>query len=130
MKRKSEFTPDERKSIALEYLNGDSSTAEMCRKYGIGSHTTLCKWVKRYLSDGKKQKKSLPLPPKPVAECIHNIDLDMAKESQETKDLLFRISELEKQLKWEQMRSHALETMIDIAEEQGMSVRKKSGAKQ
>ena len=53
----------------------------------------------------------------------------MAGTSKETEELKARIAELEKALKWEQMRTHALETMIEIAEEQGMKVRKKSGAK-
>jgi hypothetical protein len=53
----------------------------------------------------------------------------MARTSKDPKELEARIAELEKALKWEQMRTHALETMIEIAEEQGMKVRKKSGAK-
>ena len=41
-----------------------------------------------------------------------------------------RIIELEKKLERSEMKRKALDTLIDIAEEQGISIRKKSGAKQ
>jgi translation elongation factor EF-4 len=41
-----------------------------------------------------------------------------------------RILELEKKLERSEMKRKALDTLIDIAEEQGISIRKKSGAKQ
>jgi hypothetical protein len=41
-----------------------------------------------------------------------------------------QIEKLEKQLKYSQDRVLALNTLIDIAEEQGIRIRKKSGAKQ
>jgi hypothetical protein len=41
-----------------------------------------------------------------------------------------RILELEKKLERSEMKRKSLDTLIDIAEEQGISIRKKSGAKQ
>ena len=41
-----------------------------------------------------------------------------------------QIEQLEKQLKHSQDKVLALNTLIDIAEEQGIRIRKKSGAKQ
>ena len=41
-----------------------------------------------------------------------------------------QIEKLEKQLKYSQDKVLALNTLIDIAEEQGLRIRKKSGAKQ
>jgi predicted nucleic acid-binding Zn-ribbon protein len=41
-----------------------------------------------------------------------------------------QIEKLEKQLKYSQDKNLALNTLIDIAEEQGIRIRKKSGAKQ
>jgi predicted nucleic acid-binding Zn-ribbon protein len=41
-----------------------------------------------------------------------------------------QIEMLEKQLKYSQDKNLALNTLIDIAEEQGIKIRKKSGAKQ
>ncbi len=41
-----------------------------------------------------------------------------------------QIAKLEKDLKYSQDKNLALNTLIDIAEEQGMKIRKKSGVKQ
>ena len=41
-----------------------------------------------------------------------------------------QIEKLEKQLKYSRDKNLALNTLIDIAEEQGIKIRKKSGAKQ
>ena len=69
------------------------------------------------------------------------MDSDMAKEKQEepmdvaSMSALIeaqrkQIEKLEKQLKYSQDKNLALNTLIDIAEEQGIKIRKKSGAKQ
>ena len=41
-----------------------------------------------------------------------------------------QIEKLEKQLKYSQDRNLALNTLIDVAEEHGLKIRKKSGVKQ
>lgn len=129
MRKRFYFTKEERISIANEYYTTDASSKEICQKYGISSHTVLCNWVKKYVKDMKIPEKVLPLSHRPASRISAGPSSDMAITSKETKELKSRIAELEKALKWEQMRSHALETMIEIAEEQGMKVRKKSGAK-
>ena len=69
------------------------------------------------------------------------MDSDMAKDKQiEPMDVASmsalieaqrkQIEKLEKQLKYSQDKNLALNTLIDIAEEQGIKIRKKSGAKQ
>ena len=69
------------------------------------------------------------------------MDSDMAKDKQEepmdvaSMSALIeaqrkQIEKLEKQLKYSQDKNLALNTLIDIAEEQGIKIRKKSGAKQ
>ena len=40
-----------------------------------------------------------------------------------------QLAKLEKQLKFERDRNYALNVLIDIAEEQGIKIRKKSGVK-
>ena len=40
-----------------------------------------------------------------------------------------QLQKLEKQLQFEKDRNYALNTLIDIAEEQGIKIRKKSGVK-
>ena len=129
MKKRFYCTKEERLSIAKEYYTTDVSSKEICQKYGISSHNVLCNWVKRYIKDVKSPEKVLPLPRRPASDLSPGLSSDMAGTSKETEELKARIAELEKALKWEQMRTHALETMIEIAEEQGMKVRKKSGAK-
>ena len=129
MKQRIFFKKEERLSIAQEYYTTDASAKEICLKYGLSSHAVLCNWVKRYIKDAESPQKLLPLPRKSVSEIIPGLTSDMARTRKDPKELEARIAELEKALKWEQMRTHALETMIEIAEEQGMKVRKKSGAK-
>ena len=85
--------------------------------------------MKKYIKDVKSPEKVLPLHRRPSSDIPPGLPSDMAKTSKAPNELEARIAELEKALKWEQMRTHALETMIEIAEEQGMKVRKKSGAK-
>ena len=41
-----------------------------------------------------------------------------------------RVKELEERLRYTELQNLTLTTMIDIAEEQGIRIRKKSGAKQ
>lgn len=129
MKKRFYFSKAERISIATEYYTTDVSAQEICQKYGISSQAVVCNWVKRYIKTAKSPQKVLPLPRKPVSDITPGLPSDMAKTGKDPKELEARIIELEKALKWEQMRTHALETMIEIAEEQGMKVRKKSGAK-
>lgn len=50
--------------------------------------------------------------------------------SEENALLKQRIRDLEAQLHQSELKNLALNTMIDIAEEQGIKIRKKSGAKQ
>lgn len=129
MKQRTFFKKEDRISIATEYYTTDASAKEICLKYGLSSHVVLCNWVKRYIKNAGNAQNLLPLPRKSVSDIIPGLPSDMAKTGKDPKELEARIAELEKALKWEQMRTHALETMIEIAEEQGMKVRKKSGVK-
>ena len=129
MKQRTFFKKEDRISIATEYYTTDASAKEICLKYGLSSHVVLCNWVKRYIKNAENAQNLLPLPRKSVSDIIPGLPSDMAKTGKDPKELEARIAELEKALKWEQMRTHALETMIEIAEEQGMKVRKKSGVK-
>ena len=49
---------------------------------------------------------------------------------EENEGLKKRVKELEDRLRYAELQNLALNTMIDIAEEQGIRIRKKSGAKQ
>jgi len=71
-------------------------------------------WMKRYSSE-------IPL----------TLPLMSEKDRQKAEALEKRLKELEKQLEYAQMKNVALETLIDVAEDQlKIKIRKKSGPKQ
>jgi hypothetical protein len=65
-----------------------------------------------------------------MAKENHEKPLDVASMSALIEAQRKQIEKLEKQLKYSQDKNLALNTLIDIAEEQGLRIRKKSGAKQ
>ena len=65
-----------------------------------------------------------------MANEKHEEPLDVAAMSALIEAQRKQIEKLEKQLKYSQDKNLALNTLIDIAEEQGLKIRKKSGAKQ
>jgi len=106
-----------KREIIQEYYSGEMSYRELGEKYHINPGTLRC-WV-HYFS---KRKKVVPLPPesKPVVEMARKKNED---QSPEITALKARIRELE-------MQNLALNTLIDVAERNGIEIRKKSGAKQ
>lgn len=130
MRRKVLFTKEERIQIAQEYVSKRMSLAEINCKYGLVSKSIVCMWVKRYHIDYSYPKKKISLQTESKEEDIMKDSVEAKHPQEDTQELLSRIAKLEKELKWEKMRTHALETLIDVAEENGLKVRKKSGAKQ
>jgi len=65
-----------------------------------------------------------------MAKDRHEGPMDVASMSTLIEAQRKQIEKLEKQLKYSQDKNLALNTLIDIAEEQGIKIRKKSGAKQ
>ena len=129
MKRSFNFSMEERLRIVREYCETDASVADITRKYGLTCTSLLSVWVQRYkkVLYGRnvislRHKSHTPMP-KTIPDPPINADSNR-------EELLAQISRLEKSLEWEKMRNRALETLIDIAEEHGMKIRKKSGAKQ
>jgi transposase-like protein len=112
------FTPKEKRDeIVAAYLGGENSYEELGKYYNVDPKTIMV-WVSRY----KKSKKvvSLQSETKPAE--------DMARKKKEEKSpevllLEARIRELE-------LQNLALNTLIDVAERNGIEIRKKSGAKQ
>ena len=130
MSRKCFFSEEERIRIAEEYVFGNATVSELSRKYGMLGKNMILTWIKKYHIGSPVRKKKLPLPPESISEAPMKDSVNSKDASPETQKLLARIAQLEKELKWEQMRTQALETLIDVAEENGLKVRKKSGAKQ
>ena len=118
MRKFRRWTPKEKRDeIVSMYLSGDNSVDELAEYYKVNP-STIRTWVKRY----RKSKIAVSLPPN------HQAFEDMASKKKDEKSpellaLEARIRELE-------LQNLALNTLIDVAERNGIDIRKKSGAKQ
>ena len=117
-KRLKKFTIAERLAILHEYETSDLTGAEIARKYGLNSGSTISTWKKRL----QNPKKSSIF----AADCKRS----RAMEDAERQELKSQIADLQQRLHQSEMQNLALNTLIDVAEEQGLQIRKKSGAKQ
>ena len=122
---RSLFTLEERIKIAQEYLLGNQSASQLCAKYGVGDRSTIYKWCSRYVSSQKYLPNS-----KKSSIFAGEIKTGIVMNDPERQQLERQIADLERRLQKEQMKNLALNTLIDVAEEQGIQIRKKSGAKQ
>ena len=116
--RPSKFTLEERKKIVNEYETSELSASEIAYKYGLSSPSVLFMWRSR-LRESEK-----------VITFATENKIKVSMQDSERKAYERRIVELEKRLRKAEMQNMALNTMIDIAEEQGLPIRKKSRAKQ
>lgn len=116
--RPSKFTLEERKKIVNEYETSELSASEIAYKYGLSSPSVLFMWRSR-LRESEK-----------VITFATENKIKVSMQDSERKAYERRIVELEKRLRKAEMQNMALNTMIDIAEEQGLPIRKKSGGKQ
>ena len=130
---RQKFSRALKRAICIEYMQSGKKRHEIAIKYGIPNVNMLSGWVHSCLSPLEIQNKCVNLP------SVNNSQrLEMVQEdSQTTSDCLSRIAILEKQiqnletdLKKAKDKNLALNTLIDIAEERGIKIRKKSGAKQ
>ena len=119
---------DIKKEAVREYLEDGVPYRALANKYGV-SRSAINQWVL-------------------VHQAIHDIarshkqvsyDLQQKKLGKKSKqvvqhlqsDLEKKVEVLEKQLEWEKLKSHALNTMINVAErELNIDIRKKPGTKQ
>ena len=130
---RQKFSRALKRSICIEYMQSGMSRKEIALKYNLPSVNTLASWINSCLSPLEIHEKCASLPRETV-----RMDEDMAKKTvQESVDQTAlievqrrQIEKLEKQLKYSRDKVLALNTLIDIAEEQGIRIRKKSGAKQ
>lgn len=121
MKTKVNCFPDELKlKVVLEYLNTDVSQRELMQKFNIRGVNTIKKWMRKFDLQAPSQQEI-------------ELQRAMAKQKEKTpyeKELEAKVQKLEQQLDDEQLRTLALNTMIEIAERDlKISIRKKSGAK-
>ena len=130
---KQKFSRALKRSICIEYMQSGMSRKEISMKYNLPSVNTLSSWINSCLSPLEIHERCASLPRETVEtdtdmsnQKVHQVvDQDALIETQRK-----QIEKLEKQLKYSQDKVLALNTLIDIAEEQGIRIRKKSGAKQ
>ena len=133
---RTKFSRALRRSICIEYMQSGKSRKEIALKYNLPSTNLLSSWINSCLSPLEIHEKCASLQPVTV-----QMDSDMAKEKNEkpmdvaAMSALIeaqrkQIEKLEKQLKYSQDKNLALNTLIDVIEEQGIKVRKKAGVKQ
>ena len=123
---RQKFSKGLKRQIAIEYMQSGKSRQEIALKYGLPS-------VNTHLTPFEIRDKCVSLPPVNQSSA----EIMAKKEEQPATDqsaliaaLQKQIQKLESDLKKSQDKNLALNVMIDIAEEQGIRIRKKSGAKQ
>ena len=127
---RGKFSRALKRSICIEYMQSGMSRKEIALKYNLPSTNLLSAWIQSCLSPLEIHEKCASLPRETVEK-----DEDMAKKVvQESVDQTAlieaqrkQIEKLEKQLKFSQDKVLALNTLIDVIEEQGIKVRKKAG---
>lgn len=120
VKRGNRYPNELKRKIALEYLSGRFSYAIAAEEYDLpGKHVVreFVKWYRRNSELSQTNGTTTMAKSKPTGSTPADSDLQK------------RIKELEAELQWSKMKVEALETMIDIAEEQlHIDIRKKSGS--
>ena len=122
---KQKFSRSLKRSICIEYMQSGKSRKEIAMKYNLPSVGTLSGWIHSCLSPLEIHEKCASLPPVTV-----QMDSAMAKEKEErpmdvaSMSALIeaqrkQIAKLEKELKYSQDKNLALNTLIDVIEEQG-----------
>ena len=122
MRRKVKRFPDELKLEAVkEYLSTCISQSELKLKYGFRGNSTLYNWISRF--DISKPDDDFFKKQEVMSKEVRKSKSELEQES--------RIKKLESELAYERLRTEALSTMINIAEDHfKISIRKKSGTKQ
>ena len=123
MKKNGNTYTDEFKfTVVQEYINSDLSQQFLMEKYSIKGKGCITNWMRKF---GLKEE---------YIKTSNITSLSMAKGNKKSPEELAlekKVKELEKALEYEKLRSLALDTMIDVAEDKlNITIRKKSGAKQ
>ena len=123
------------RAVAVEYLQTGVPRTEIAMKYGLPSVQTVSNWVSCCLTPLEIQTKCVNLPRINISEFEmteqqSTPDTVPVEDQQAVIDQLQKqLQKLEKELRFEKDRNLALNTLIDICEEQGIRIRKKSGVK-
>lgn len=117
----NKYTDDFKLKVALEYLNTDQSQREVLKHYGIRGSNCITDWIRKF-ELRKPTSKDLEVRLQ-MAKSVKKTKLEKHQES--------KIKKLEELLKREQLKTEALDALINIAEENlKVDIRKKPGSKQ
>ena len=135
MSKGQHFARAFKRAVAVEYLQSGKERKVIAMKYGLPNVQTISNWVSLYLTPHEIETKCVNLPRINVnAIEMSNVEtpqpqVPMEDQQAVIEQLQRQLQKLEKQLQFEKDRNYALNTLIDIAEEQGIKIRKKSGVK-
>ena len=133
---KQKFSRGLKRSICIEYMQSGKSRKEIALKYNLPKVQMLSCWIHSCLSPLEIHEKCASLQPVTIqmdsnmAQKKEDTPMDVATMSALIEAQKKQIAKLEKDLKYSQDKNLALNTLIDVIEEQGIKVRKKAGVKQ
>jgi transposase len=116
----NKFTDDFKLMVVQDYLSSGISKEELKRKYNFTGCNNIYRWMRKF---------GLSKPSEDQIQLHRTMKMEKQKSSSE-QELELKIKKLEDDLKREQFKTLALNTMINIAErELKVDIRKKAGAK-
>jgi transposase-like protein len=116
----NKFTDDFKLMVVQDYLSSEISKEELKRKYNFTGCNNIYRWMRKF---------GLSKPSEDQIQLHRTMKIEKQKSSSE-QELELKIKKLEDDLKREQFKTLALNTMINIAErELKVDIRKKAGAK-
>jgi transposase-like protein len=114
------YTDDFKLQVIQDYVSSGISKEELKRKYNFTGCNNIYRWMRKF---------GLSKPSEDQIQLHQTMKIEKQKSSSE-QELELRIKKLEDDLKREQFKVLALNTMINIAErELKVDIRKKAGAK-
>jgi len=120
-KSQNRYPEDLKRKIAKSYLSGEASYAVLAEENGLKNKDVVkefVKWYRKKLAQACENPSIMPTDKK-------------LPSNEEASVLAAKIKQLEKQLALSNLKVEALETMIDLAEDElKIAIRKKSGTKQ
>lgn len=121
------YAPELRKQAVYRVLIGELRKSEAIREYGIGSPTTLERWLEKYGHGILVEHKQLF---SQMGRRKSNTNTAVKGEMPELERLRHDLAGTEKKLEAAELRAEAYSMMIDIAErELKIAIRKKSATK-
>jgi len=121
------LSEEERERIVMAYLNSGDTINEVAKRYGV-SHRSLNRWLKNHREGLRRVKTALFLQEK--TKELNSAEMKPQSIEEENASLKKELEQVKRALAMSELKNEALNTMIDLAEKQGIKIRKNSGAKQ